>query len=233
MLKKQLILGNLLIGILITTFHSHALIFNPPFEIRGRVKRPLSFQINYSPTNVPTQFSAVGLPTNLVLNTNNGIISGTPLQKTTNLPITITAIQTNATNISLNTTNSQIYTLTVKRRYPKPQITSRLTKSIEIKWDPYHAIHKIDGRYRITVSPAPTNLTVLFPVGKSGGNTNSDITWPDDWPEFNKAKSEIDFYYRETKRRVPVGTFSIKLIAENKGGIVTNILRLEITKKDE
>lgn len=223
---KSFFLGSLFIGILTHSFPCYALTFESPFNIRGRVKRPLSFQIKYSPTNVPTTFSAIGLPTNLTLNSSNGIISGTPLQKTTNLPVTITAIQTNATN-------SQDYTLTIKRRYPKPKITSRLFKSIEIKWDPYHAVHEIDGDYEIKASPTPTNLTVIFPVGKTGGNTNADIAWPEDWPEFKASKSEIDFHYRETKRRVPVGTFNIKLIAENQGGITTNILRLEITKKDE
>ncbi|MBX7157295.1 MAG: Ig domain-containing protein [Verrucomicrobiae bacterium] len=230
---KQLIWGNLASTIFLIALHSHALTLDPPYEIRGRVKQSLSFQIQYSPTNVPTQFSATDLPTNLNLNTTEGIISGTPLHKTTNLSITITAIQINPTNAQLNATNSQIYTLTIKRRYPKPRITSRLFKSIEIKWDPYHAIHKIDGRYRITAVPAPTNFSVVFPVGKSGNATNSDIAWPEDWPEFNKNRGEIDFYYRETKRRIPVGTFPIKLIVENRAGIATNTLRLEITKKDE
>lgn len=222
---KHLVFGSLLNWILIGTFHCYALTFEPPFEIRGRVKQPLSFEIKYSPTNIPTSFSAIGLPTNFTFNTSNGTISGTPLQKITNLPITITAVQTNATN-------SQVYTLIAKRRYPQPKITSHLFKSIEIKWDPYHAIHKIDSSYRITAVPAPTNFAVIFPTGKTGGNSN-EIAWPEDWPEFNASRGEIDFYYRETQRRIPVGTFPIKLIVHNRGGSVTNTLHLEITKKDE
>ncbi|MEZ5405795.1 MAG: hypothetical protein R3F23_06350 [Verrucomicrobiia bacterium] len=70
-------------------------------------------------------------------------------------------------------------------------------------------------------------------MGKTGGNTNSDIAWPNDWPKFSKSRGEIDFYYRHTERHVPVGNFPIKLIVENRAGVATNTLHLEITKKDE
>lgn len=203
-----------------------AITFEPPFEIKGRKKTPLTFEVKYSPTNIPTQFSATGLPTELTINPTSGVISGTPLKKITNQIVTVTAVQTNATN-------SQNYTLKVGKKPQKyiPIITSRLFKSIEIKWDPHEVEHQINGRYRITAFPFPTNFDVIFPVGETG--EAPDVAWPDDWPEFKRRRGVIDFYYRETKRRIPVGTFPITIIAHNKWGSVSNTLQLEITKKDE
>lgn len=202
-----------------------ALIFQPPFEINGRVNQMITFTPLFSNATGTEQFSASGLPSSLTLNSTNGVISGTPTNKITNQVVTVFAVVTNLTN-------SQTYTLHVGRKFRSPLITSRLFKSIEIKWDPYRAQHEIDGKYRITARGAPTNFGVVFPVGQTGTD-GEPIPWPTNWPDFKSKRGEIDFHYRETHRHIPLGTFKIQIMAHNRGGSYSNTLELEITKKDE
>ena len=207
------------------TFSAKALIFLPPFEIQGRAKQPLTFTPSFTNSTGTEQFSATGLPSGLTINPTTGVISGTPTNKVSNLLVTISASLTNATT-------SQIYLLNIRRNFRPPEIRSRLFKSIEIKWNPHRAEHEIDGKYRITARRNPTNFAVVFPVGQSGTD-DEPIPWPTNWPDFKSRRGEIDFHYRETRRRIPTGKFKIQITAFNKAGSVSNTLELEITKRDE
>lgn len=123
----------------------------------GQVGVAFSYQIAAS--NSPTSFNAAGLPSELIVNTGTGLISGTPSVAAT-LSITLSA--TNASG-----TGNKTLTLTIKP--PTPVVTSALSATGQ---------KSVAFTYQISATNSPTSfgVTGTLPTGLSVNTTTGVIS---------------------------------------------------------
>lgn len=124
----------------------------------GAVGSAFNYQI--TATNSPASFGATGLPAGLSVNTNTGLISGTPTTAGTS---NITVSATNAGG-----TGTRALTLTVTQPTPAPVVTSAQTASGTVG---------TAFSYQITATNSPTSFGATgLPAGLSVNTTSGLIS---------------------------------------------------------
>ncbi len=136
--------------------------------VTTQLNEPFAYQITAS--NRPTSFAATGLPTGLGVNTQTGLVSGTPTQAGT---FTVTLAATNA-----NGTGTAALTLTVSTvATTTPAVTSAATASAEQGTAFTYQITATNSPTSFGATGLPTGLTVDPATGLISGTPTENGTF--------------------------------------------------------